>query len=351
MTKIYSNIFDEITNFKNIIESHRKAITGSKKFKKEAVIFSLYEDKNLVDLWKELKNMKYTPSDYIEFEVFEPKRRTIHAPRIRDKIVQFAVHNVIKEVYKNIFIRHSYACLEERGTHAAVAQVQKNMRICEREWGNAWIVKVDISKYFYSVNRCVLKRLYRKKIRCRHTLWLLDLIVDGSPTQEGIPLGNVTSQDFANIYLNELDQYVTRFLKVKHYVRYMDDAIAIVQTKEEAQILKKKIGAYVKKFLFLELNPKKSQIFPLSQGVNAYGFKIWTTHKKVRDCSKRAMKRRMKAMHKKFKNKEMRVQEVKNVVNSWLGHARHSNSYNLCKKIFKNYKYIRIEGNEKFGNR
>ena len=81
MTKIYSNIFDEITNFKNIIESHRKAITGSKKFKKEAVIFSLYEDKNLVDLWKELKNMKYTPSDYIEFEVFEPKRRTIHAPR------------------------------------------------------------------------------------------------------------------------------------------------------------------------------------------------------------------------------------------------------------------------------
>lgn len=351
MTKIYTNLFDEITDFANLLESYKKTISGSKKFKKEAIIFSLREDKNLVELWRDLKSMKYKPKDYIQFEVFEPKRRTIHAPRIRDKIVQFAVHNVIKDVYENVFIRHSYACLNERGTHAAVAQVQKNMRICEREWGNAWIVKVDISKYFYNIDKNTLKKIYRKKIQCRRTLWLLDLIVDNSPTEKGIPLGNVTSQDFANIYLNELDKYVTRFLGIRYYVRYMDDAIAIVRTREEARALKEKIQVYLNKFLLLELNPKKSHIFPISQGVNAYGFKIWTTHKKVRDCSKRAMKRRMKAMHKKFKNKEMRVQEVKNVVNSWLGHARHSNSYNLCKKIFKNYKYIRIEGNEKFGNR
>lgn len=351
MTKIYTNLFDEITDFANLLESYKKTISGSKKFKKEAIIFSLREDKNLVELWRDLKSMKYKPKDYIQFEVFEPKRRTIHAPRIRDKIVQFAVHNVIKDVYENVFIRHSYACLNERGTHAAVAQVQKNMRICEREWGNAWIVKVDISKYFYNIDKNTLKKIYRKKIQCRRTLWLLDLIVDNSPTEKGIPLGNVTSQDFANIYLNELDKYVTRFLGIRYYVRYMDDAIAIVRTREEARALKEKIQVYLNKFLLLELNPKKSHIFPISQGVNAYGFKIWTTHKKVRDQSKRAMKRRIKAMHRKFKNKEMRVQEVKKAVDSWLGHTRHSNYYNLCKKIFKNYKYIRAEGDEYFGNR
>lgn len=350
MTKKYDDLYEKIVDYDNLLLAYKQTIKGSRKFRKDAILFSIVEDVNLVKLWKELKTGRYRVGEYIRFKVYEPKERLVSAPRIRDKIVQFATHTVIKDVYANVFINDSYACLEDRGTHRAVDKVQKYMRIAEREWGGGWIVKFDISKFFYTIDREILKQILRKKIACKKTLWLLDQIIDSSPEGEfGIPLGNVTSQDFANIYLNELDQFVKRYCAIRYYVRYMDDAIAIVKTKEEAQELKKKMIWFVREKLNLRENPKKTQIFPISQGVNAYGFKIWTTHRKVRDQSKRAMKRRIKAMDIKLKAGELTEKEVLQAVNAWLGHARHSNSYNLMKKIFAPYPYIKIEGTDKFG--
>ena len=212
-------------------------------------------------------------------------------------------------------------------------------------------MKFDVSKYFYSINHTILKQLLRKQITCKKTLWLLDLIVDSSPESLGIPLGNIMSQDFANIYLNELDQYVKRFLKVRYYVRYMDDAVAIVGSRTEAAELKQRMEEFVIKHLALQANPKKTQIFPARQGVNAYGYKIFTTHRLLRNDSKKAMKRRIKAMDKKLKNGEIELREVRQAVDSWLGHARHSNSFHLAKKIFAKYPYIQVEGEDYFGNR
>lgn len=210
---------------------------------------------------------------------------------------------------------------------------------------------MDIKKFFYSIDRDILKRILRKKIADPDMLKLLDDIIDSSPEGEvGIPLGNVTSQDFANIYLNELDQYCVRYLGVKWYVRYMDDIIMILPTKEQAQECLKKATRFLNERLNLETN-SKTKVFPLEQGVNAYGFKIWTTHRLVRDHSKRAMKRRIKAMDRKLKAGMIGMKEVQQAVNSWLGHARHSNSYNLAKKIFRKYPYIKVEGEMRFGGR
>lgn len=352
MAKKYNHLYDKIISFKNIEYSYHQVIKGSRRYKKDAIVFSILEDANLVKLWHQLKHGDYRVGEYVRFKVYEPKERWVSAPRVRDKIVQFAVHQVIKKVYANVFITDSYACLENRGTHKAVEAVQNYLRIAKREYEDPWIVKVDVSKFFYSIDRDILKSILRKKIACPKTLWLLDAIIDSSPEgDKGIPLGNVTSQDFANIYLNELDQYVKRFLGIRYYVRYMDDAIAIVDSKEKAQELKKAMCLFIRSKLNMEENPKKSQIFPLDQGVNAYGYKIWTTHKLVRDQSKRAMKRRIKAMDRKLKAGEMPLSDIKQAVNSWLGHSRHSNSYNLCKKIFKKYPYIRVEGDEYFGKR
>lgn len=352
MAKRYDHLYDKIVDFNNLLFAYKQTTKGSRKFKKEAILFSMAEDVNLFNLWKELKTGRYRVGEYIRFKVYEPKERLVSAPRIRDKIVQFAVHNVIKHVYKGVFIKDSYACLEGRGTHRAVDAVQRYMRMAERNFGGGWIVKVDISKFFYTIDREILKRILRKKIACKRTLWLLDTIIDSSPEGEvGIPLGNVTSQDFANIYLNELDQYVKRYLGIKYYVRYMDDCIAIVPTREDAKLLKERMVWFLRTKLNLKENEKKTQIFPLKQGVNAYGFKIWTTHRKVRDQSKRAMKRRIKAMDRKLKEGLLTEKEVKQAVDSWLGHARHSNSYNLAKKIFAPYPYINVEGEMKFGER
>ncbi|EJL45680.1 Retron-type reverse transcriptase [Brevibacillus sp. CF112] len=345
-----TTLYDQITDFKGLEKSYQQTQKGSRKFRRDAILFSMYAEMNLVTLWQKLKTGAYRVGPYIRFKVYEPKERWVSAPYITDKIVQFAAHVVLQRVYKPVFISDSYACLEGRGTHKAVKQVQHYMRLCKWKHGTGWVVKLDVAKFFYSIDRKILKRLLRKKINCPKTLWLLDQIIDSSPEGEvGLPLGNVTSQDFANIYLNELDQFVKRYLGIKWYIRYMDDVIAIVPTKAEAQELLKRMREFLKKHLRLDTN-KKTHTFPLEQGVNAYGFKIWTTHKLVRNQSKRAMKRRIKAMDKKLKAGIIKKKDVQQAVNSWLGHARHSNSHNLAKKVFNKYSYIKVEGERKFGD-
>ncbi|WP_207645960.1 reverse transcriptase domain-containing protein [Tepidibacter thalassicus] len=339
MTDLYNKVID----YKNIELSYKNTQKGSRKYRKENILFDMCRERNLVNIWKKLKNETYEVGEYIRFKVYEPKERVVSAPKIHDKVVQFAVHEVLKEMYKPIFISTSFACVEGGGTHKAVDKVQHDMRFIKWKYGDGWVLKMDVAKFFYSINRSILKKILRKKIKDYRYLELLDKIIDSSPEGErGIPLGNVTSQDFANIYLNELDQYCKRYLKIKHYTRYMDDIIIVVPRKEEAQTYLKQIKWFLKEELDLETN-KKTKIFPISQGVNAYGYKIWTTHKLVRNQSKKAMKRRIKAMDRKLKEGKMDKKDIIQAVNSWLGHARHSNSFNLCKKIFAKYPYIQIE--------
>lgn len=336
-------LYERLCDYKMLKLSYKQTQLAERKYRKEAIIYDMARERNLVELWRELCKETYKPSAYISFRVYEPKERVVNAPRIRDKVVQYAAHVLLSEVYKPVFIQSSFACLLDKGSHRAVDKVQHNMRLCKWQHGTGWIVKLDVRKYFYSINRDILKSLLRKKISDEKFLHLLDIIIDSSPEGErGIPLGNVTSQDFANIYLNEVDQFATRFLGLKSYVRYMDDVIIVVPTKEEAQAILEKLTKFFNEKLDLQLN-EKTKIFPLEQGVNAYGFKIHTTHRMVRNSSKAAMKRRIKAMDTKLKAGELSKAKVQQSVDSWLGHARHSNSFNLCKKIFGKYRYIKIE--------
>lgn len=162
MTK---TLFEKAIDYNNLKESYKRTQQAQRKYRKEAIIFDMAREKNLVQLWRELKNETYIPSDYIEFKVYEPKERVIHAPRIRDKVVQFSAHTVLQEVYYNKFIDSSYACLEERGTHRAVDKVQHNMRHCKWKYGDGWILKMDVAKFFYSINRDILKHILRKRIK------------------------------------------------------------------------------------------------------------------------------------------------------------------------------------------
>lgn len=347
--KMTNQLYQQVCDFENIRYSYKQTQQGCKKFRKDSILFDMCRERNLLEIWKELRNRQYKMGEYIQFKVYEPKERMVSAPKIKDKIIQFAVHNALQEVYEPVFIKTSFACLKGKGTHKAVDNVQHDMRVCKWKHGDGWILKMDVKKFFYSINRDILKRLLRKKITDPDMIWILEEIIDSSPEGEkGIPLGNVTSQDFANIYLNELDQYCKRYLKVKYYTRYMDDVIIVTPTKALAQEYLDKITWFLNEKLDLETN-SKTKIFPIAQGVNAYGFKIWTTHRMLRDQSKRAMKRRIKAMDEKLKNEEVKEKDIQQAVSSWLGHARHSNSYNLAKKIFRNYPYIEVEGEMKFG--
>ena len=352
-TKTFDNIYEEIIDYKNLEEAFYKVTKGKRKYKTQAVEFEMMLEYNLTKLWRELKTGTYKVGKYTKFKVYEPKERLISAPAFKDKIVQQAVHNVTSKLIYPSFIDGSYACIEGKGHQRAAQALQKDMRIMERLYDNPWVVSVDVSKFFYSIDREIAKKCVAKKIKCKKTLWLYNKIIDSSPelNNKGIPLGCVTSQDLANMTLNEVDKYVVRFLGFRYYTRYMDDINVVVKNKEEAQYLKKEIVLFLRNKLNLHENPKKSHIFPTKNSVNAYGFKIWSTHMKLRNNSKKRMKRKIKALDRKLKSGELNIKEVKAPVNSWLGHARHSNSYNLCKNIFKDYRYIQIEGDEKYGNR
>lgn len=366
MTKNIKNNNGDLFPYDTIKKAYKDTQKGSRKYKRESVLFDMCRERNLVQLWRELNNDSYEIGEYIQFKVYEPKERLISAPKLNDKILQFLLHYQLEKIYTPIYIKGSFACQKNKGTHAAVDHLHHNMKLCKWKYGeeNCVVIKIDVRKFFYSIDRDILKKVLTKKVKDEALLKWLFRVIDSSPEGEkGIPLGNVTSQDFANIYLNELDQYCVRYLGIKYYTRYMDDIVIIVHPKTEvvgghevveiqaldiAREWLKEIVTYLDERLNLKTNDK-TKIYPLSQGVNAFGFKLYTTHRLVRDQSKRAMKRRIKAMDRKLENEEIELKEVTQAVNSWLGHARHSNSYNLAKKIFKEYPYIQMEGEIYFG--
>ncbi len=342
MSKKYDNLFDKIVDEKNFDDAYKKTQKAQLKYKISALKFSEDLTDNLNRLRNSLIDGSYKPGNYHSFMVHEPKERIIFAPEFEDKIVQHTINNVLRDIYENCFIYDSYACIRGKGTHKAVERIQHFIRRSKWESPDSYFVKVDISKFFYNIDRQILKSILRKKIKCERTLWLLDALIDSSPGEIGLPLGNLTSQLFANIYLNELDQFCKRILKVKHYIRYADDMVMIVRNKNVAKDVLSEIREYTSKRLNLTLHPYKSKIFPEKQGVNAIGFKSWSTHRLLRNDCKKKVKRKVKAMPRLIENGRMSREKAEQMLNSWLGHARHGNSFNFIMGMLMKRSYLSL---------
>lgn len=332
-------------------EGFKRTQAGQRKFRKSAILLDMNKEYKLEKLYNELNNGTYDISGYKKIVVYEPKERIVHAPGVMDKIVQFAVHMRLYDIYIKKYVKTSYACILERGTHDAVYKIQDNIRKNIYLHGDAWIIKMDVRKYFYSINRDRLIEVVKSKIKDEHFLELLTKIIESSPEPngKGIPLGNVTSQDLANIYLDRLDQYIVRWLGLKYHVRYMDDLVIVVESREKAKDMLKKITNRLEEDLLVEFNDK-TQIYPAKQGVNALGFRIFENKILLQKKTITNMKSRMKAIDKKVKSGVMTEKEAQQQVNGWLGHAQAANSYNLCKKLFEPYPYIKYDKRQ-FGRR
>lgn len=340
-----SQIFKAITDFDNLYAAYLQVSKSKNKYSKEALLFSQNETANLLDLQQQLINGTYSFDDYIEFKVFEPKERVINAPHFKDKIVQIAIDNILKPIFEPTFISHSYACIDNRGTHKAVEKVQRNLKQAKWQLKEPFIIKFDVSRFFYSIDREILKSILRRKIKCEKTLRLLDEIINSAAKIDvkGIPLGNATSQLFANIYLNELDNYCKRKLKIKFYVRYMDDVVAILDGKENAKNVMNEMIAYVNAHLNLTASIKKTKIFPLAQGVNVFGYKIYTTHRLLRNDSKKKIKRKMKKMKRLIVEGQLEKEKAEQIFNSWYGHSKHANSFNFIQSLIKKNDYVYLD--------
>ena len=271
--------------------------------------------------------------EYHYFKVFEPKERQIMALPFYDRVVQHAINNVLEPIFDKRFISQSYACRKGKGMHAASDTLQNWLY----EWQKfhtdepLYAIKADIHHYFQSIDHGILKAEIRKVIKDAGVLALLDKIIDHNgnmPEGVGIPVGNLTSQLFANIYLDKLDKYVKHTLGAKQYIRYMDDFIILSPDKDELRRWLADIEVFLRDELRLALNPKTA-ILAAKNGVDFVGYKHRATHRKVRPDSIKRVKRTIK----KCESGKITKEQLQKSIQSWTGHAGHADSYHLRKKI------------------
>ena len=301
---------------------------------KEIILFNLKQEEYIMWLYEQLKNKTYKHGGYTEFYVTEPKLRKIEKSRYLDRIVhRWVVDNFLEPCYVPKFINTSYACLKNRGMHKAAIYVKNTMKHCKAKWNEYYILKMDVSKYFDNINKKILLKILERNIKDQELMWLIKEILYANKREKGLEIGNYTSQMFANIYLNEVDQYIKHKLKVRYYCRYLDDSIVIVKTKKEAKEILEKIKKYLKENLELKLN-QKTQIFKNKQGVNFCGYKINEYRMKLRDKRKRKLKKKVKKLKEEIKKGNLTSKQAKKYLAGHLGYIKYANNYNLLNKIF-----------------
>lgn len=306
--------------------------------KKEIVKFELNLGTNIVKLYDELSNITYKPSFYKSFIIYEPKERLIKTLPLKDRIVhQWFVEEILKPYMVPRFIEDSFACIKERGTHSAYKKILFYMRYMRRMYGKYYIVKCDIKKYFFNINRKKLYEIIYRKYKDKKILELTKVIL-GDFEEKGIPIGNYTSQYFANIYLNELDYFVKFDLKIKCYARYMDDLVLLVKNKEEAKYVFFKIKQFLKETLDLELNDK-SNYYPSFKGCDFCGFIIHEDFLLLRKRNKNSIKSNIKRWNFLYKIGKLDMESFYKSMASYKGHVMHADSYKFMEKYLEKIEF------------
>ena len=333
MPKTIRNEFDKKLSYENILKAHKLSRKG-KGYREEVILFNLKQEEYAMWLYENLSNMTYKHGGYTTFYIYEPKMRKIEKSRYIDRIVhRWVVDNFLIPYFVPTFINTTYACLKDRGMHKACLDLQFAMKHCKRKWDNYYILKMDVRKYFQNIGKEILYEILKKKINDKKLLWLLKEIIYSNEGEKGLPIGNYTSQMFANIYLNEMDQYIKHQLHCKYVFRYMDDAVILLKTKEEAKDALENITIFLRDKLELELN-SKTQIFKNTQGVNFCGYKINEYRLKIRDKGKRKLKKKIKSLKEEIKQGKITSKEAKKYLAGHLGYLKIANTYNLENKLF-----------------
>ena len=293
MPRTIRNEFDKKLSYESLMKAHKLSRRG-KGYRKETILFNLKQEEYIMWLYERLKTGTYKHSGYTVFYVTEPKLRKIEKSIYLDRIVhRWVVDNFLEPYFVPTFISTSYACLKNKGMHKACLDVQSTMKHLERIWGEYYILKMDVRKYFQNIDKDILYRILLRKVQDNKLIWLLKEIIYSNEGKKGLAIGNYTSQMFANIYLNEVDQYIKNSLHCKYYFRYLDDSVCMFKTKEEAKVALERIKEFLAKNLELELN-EKTQIFKNRQGVNFCGYKINSYRLKIRDRRNKETKEKNK---------------------------------------------------------
>ena len=347
MPKSYNHLYPQIIAFENLLFAYQRARKGKKQTPAMRAFHFSLED-NLWELHDALKSGRYEPGAYRSFTISEPKRRKISAAPFRDRVVHHALCQVIQPLFERKFISHSYANRVGKGTHKAIDQAHKWVR------QYPYVLKADLRKFFPSIDHQILLRTLARTIRCAPTLDLCAKIIAGgagilddeypmhwfpgddllTPLERarGLPIGNLTSQFWGNVLLNELDHFVKEQLRVRGYVRYVDDFLLFGADKATLWGQLEQIGQYLET-LRLRLHPHKCHVMPTAKGVPFLGFRLFPAHRRLLTPSVNRARRRLRRQRQALAAGDLSPQELRQSLASWIGHAKHGNTYQLRKLL------------------
>jgi retron-type reverse transcriptase len=344
--------WERLTSWENLVRSTRRARLGKRR-QTEIAAFELEREAELIRLRDELRSRTYRPGGYRAFYVREPKRRLISAAPYRDRVVHHALINVIGPLFEKNFIFDSYANRTGKGTHRAANRFQTFARRYE------YVLQCDIVKYFPSIDHAILKQLLRNRIHDEDVLWLCDTIIDASNPQEpvreyfpgddlltpaerrrGLPIGNLTSQFWANVYLHGLDNFVKRGMGCRGYVRYVDDFVLFGDDKEELWTARETVIRFLER-LRLRIHENRAQVRPTSRPTRFLGYRCWPTHRFLTKENIRRFRLRARVFQRRYAKREMSWEEIKVRLASWNAHAATANSWRLRWRLLGQLRFQR----------
>jgi len=342
--KRYGNLYPAIIDFENLLEAAYRARRG-KRYRPDVARFHFNQESELLHLREELAAKTYQPGTYRAFYINDPKRRLISAAPYRDRVVHHALCRVIEPLFERGFIFDCYANRVGKGTHAALDRATFYARRYK------YALKCDIEKYFPSIDHAILMERIARKIKCRDTLWLIERIVMNSNPQEevvryfpgdnlftpierrrGIPIGNLTSQFFANVYLDGLDHFIQERLGQPAYVRFADDFVIFAERRETLSGLLPRLRDYLDG-LRLRLHPTKCHVLPVRDGVPFLGWQVFRDHRRLRRRTGVRFQRKLRELTRGHAAGRIPLDRVRASVMSWIGHLKHGDTHGLRTKL------------------
>jgi RNA-directed DNA polymerase len=314
--KRLGNLFQKICSVENLQLADEKASKG--KSKQYGVITHIRNrEANILRLNEMLITKQFKTSAYKTFKVYEPKEREVfRLSYFPDRIVHHAIMNILEPVFVAMFTADTYSCIKKKGIHDAARKLEKALR--NNQEATQYCLKLDIKKFYPSIDHEILKQLLKRKIKDQDLLWLLDEIIDSAP---GVPIGNYLSQYFANFYLTGFDHWIKEVKKVKYYFRYADDVVILAKDKESLHELLAEIKEYLWYGLKLEVK-KNYQVFPVAdRGIDFVGYRFWHDRTWLRNSIK-----------KRFARMLVRNRNKGSIASYW-GWAKHCDSRHLIKKL------------------
>lgn len=338
-----SPLYRKICSMQNLWQAAHRTLLEGRRFKNEGAKFKLQYEKHLLQIHTELATQTYTPGVYKSFVIFEPKQRIVLAAPLKDRVVHHALHDVVEPIIDKKFIYDTYACRKDKGTHAAIKRAQRFLQ------ANRYFMHLDVKKYFPSINHAILKNILKKHIHQTDVYNLFELIIDStgdknsskipdlfSQAVKGLPIGNLTSQFLANLYLNELDQYIKHELKLKYYVRYMDDFVVFGNDKSILYKAEKEIVSFCNEKLQLSLH-LKGGIKQYTEGLGFLGFKIYRKHLRLKSVCLNRYLRKYKTKLKQLKVGNITDNDLQASVDCWQNHISFGDTYGLQKFLHSKY--------------